>query len=182
MAVAIGRDGAEVPGAERVAYLPARRDTLVRAYVKLPEGWVPRELEAQLHLTGGGVDKVYKAKLLVENDSRDSDLTSTFSFGVKAEHVQPGLKYSISLWETAPGQEDSPEGDMRRRRRTAAPPSSASRTRSPTCASSSCRSTTTPAPARPRSTAPRSRRSSSGRCSSRTRSSRSSSPSTSRTR
>lgn len=112
VAVAIGRDGGEVAGADRVAYLPARRDTLVRAYVKLPEGWVPRELEAQLHLTGGGVDKVYKAKLLVENDSRDSDLNSTFSFGVKAEHVQPGLKYSISLWETAPGQEDSPEGDM----------------------------------------------------------------------
>ncbi|WAS97564.1 hypothetical protein [Nannocystis punicea] len=112
VAVAIGKDGAEVGGADRVAYLPARRDTLIRAYVKLPEDWVPRELEAQLKLSGGGVDKVYTAKMLVENDSRDSDLTSTFSFGVKAEHVQPGLKYSITLWETAPGAEDMPEGDV----------------------------------------------------------------------
>lgn len=112
VAVAIGKDGGEVAGTDRVAYLPARRDTLIRAYFKLPAGWTPRELEGQLHLTGGGVDKVYKNKILVENDSRDSDLTSTFSFGVEAEHVQPGLKYSITLWETAPGQEDTPEGDV----------------------------------------------------------------------
>ena len=72
VAVPIGKDGADVPGAERGAYLPARRDTMVRAYFKLPEGWVPRELEAQLHLTGGGVDKVYKSTMLVENDSREA--------------------------------------------------------------------------------------------------------------
>ncbi|MDC0667295.1 hypothetical protein [Nannocystis radixulma] len=112
VAVMIGKDGGEVTGADRVGYLPARRDTLVRAYFKLPEGWTPREIEAQLQLSGGGVDKVYKNKILVENDSRDSDLKSTFSFGVKAEDIQPGLKYSITLWETAPGQEDSPEGDV----------------------------------------------------------------------
>ncbi len=35
---------------------------------------MPREIEARLQLSGGGVDKVYKTKLLVENDSRDSDL------------------------------------------------------------------------------------------------------------
>lgn len=110
VAVPIGLAGAEVGGDGRNAYLPPRRNTLIRAYVELPEGWVGREIEGELHLTGGGVDKVYKQVLLVENDSRDSDIKSTFSFGVDAEDMQPGLQYSITLWETAPGQEDAPEG------------------------------------------------------------------------
>lgn len=111
VAIAIGKDGGEVPGSERVGYLPARRNTMVRAYVKLPEDWTPRKIEGQLHLTGGGVDKVFKQTLLVEADSRDSAIDSTFSFGVEAEYVQPGLKYSVTLWEAEPGQEDAPESD-----------------------------------------------------------------------
>lgn len=110
VAIPIGKDGAEVGGAERNAYLPPRRNTLIRAYVELPDDWVPRELEGRLHLTGGGVDKVYTATLTVEADSRDAELGSTFAFGVEAEDMVPGLKYSITLWETAPGQEDTPEG------------------------------------------------------------------------
>jgi hypothetical protein len=112
VAVMIGKDGEAVGGSERTTVLPPRRNTLFRAYVKVPEGWEARELEARLHLTGGGVDKVYKQKMLVKHDSRDSDINSTFSFGVAAADVQPGLKYSVELWETAPGQEDTPEGDV----------------------------------------------------------------------
>lgn len=109
VAIPIGKDGAAVGGGDRNAYLPARRNTLIRAYVDIPDDWTPRELEARLHLTGGGVDTTYSVKMMVEEDSRDSDLLSTFSFGVEAQHVQPGLEYSITLWETGPGQEDVPE-------------------------------------------------------------------------
>lgn len=110
VAVPIGRDGQEVGGGDRNAYLPQKRDTMIRAYVDVPDDWVPREIEARLHLTGGGVDEVLTAKMMVESDSRDSGLESTFFWGAPADLIVPGLKYSIELWETAPGQEAAAEG------------------------------------------------------------------------
>jgi hypothetical protein len=110
VAIPIGLDGKEVLGPERNAYLPKERDTLIRAYVDVPDDWVPREIEARLHLTGGGVDQVLVSKAMVEVDSRDGDLESTFFWGPPAELIQPGLRYSIELWETAPGQEGAAEG------------------------------------------------------------------------
>lgn len=112
VAVPIGRDGEWVDGSGRNAYIPARRDTLIRAYVDVPDGWVGRELEGRLRLTGGGVDKELSSKIFVEADSRDSGIESTFYWGLVAEDVQPGLEYSITLWETAPGQEDTPAGEV----------------------------------------------------------------------
>lgn len=113
VAIALWRDGAAVGGAERNAYMPGDRDTMIRVYVDVPEDtWEARELEAHLHLVGGGVDKVFTKKLLVEGDSRDSGLESTFFFGVTAESIVPNLKFEVTLWETAPGQEDAPEGEV----------------------------------------------------------------------
>lgn len=112
VAVAIGRDGAWVDGSGRNAYLPARRDTLIRAYVDVPDDWVGRELEGRLRLTGGGVDKELSMKTTISADSRDADIASTFYWGVEAADVQPGLKYSVTLWEAAPGQEDAPDGEV----------------------------------------------------------------------
>lgn len=110
VAVPIGKDGGEVAGGDRNAYLPKDRDTVIRAYVDVPDDWVPRELEGRLHLTGGGVDKVLTAKAMIEADSRDSGLDTTIFWGVTADMIKPGLRYSIELWEVAPGQEDAPEG------------------------------------------------------------------------
>ncbi len=112
VAVPIGKDGAWVDGSGRNAYLPARRDTIIRAYVDVPDGWVGRELEGRLKLSGGGVDKELSQKVMIAADSRDADILSTFYWGLEAADVQPGLSYSVSLWEAAPGQEDAPEGEV----------------------------------------------------------------------
>ncbi|HEY8380100.1 MAG TPA: hypothetical protein VIK91_26600, partial [Nannocystis sp.] len=112
VAIPIGKDGLGVGGSERNAYLPPRRNTAIRAYVEVPEDWVPRELEGRLHLTGGGVDHVYTKRVMIRGNSADGDLNSTFTFGVEAQYMVPGLQYSITLWETGPGQEDAPAGDV----------------------------------------------------------------------
>lgn len=110
VAVPIGLNGAEVLGPERNAFIPRERDTLIRVFVDVPEdSWTPRELEARLLLTADGVDTTLTQKLLVESDSRDSGLATSFYFGVDKAIMVPGLRYSVSLWETAPGQESLPE-------------------------------------------------------------------------
>lgn len=109
VAVPIGLLGQEVGGKDRNAHLPRERDTMVRVYVDVPDGWVPRELEARLVLSGGGVDATHTQRVTITEDSDDAVLDSGFYFGIPAEQMQPGLRYQVSLWETAPGQEDLPE-------------------------------------------------------------------------
>ncbi|MBA3548719.1 MAG: hypothetical protein H0T76_19710 [Nannocystis sp.] len=109
VAVPIGKAGAEVSGAERNAFIPRERDTLIRVYLDTPDDWVERELEARLLLTVDGVDTTLTQKLLISADSRESGLNSGFFFGVPKELMRPGLRYQVALWETDFGQEDLPE-------------------------------------------------------------------------
>lgn len=109
VAVPIGLNGQAVGGADRNAFIPGGRDMLIRAYVDVPDDWTPRALEARLVLSGGGVDKTLTQVVTVTEDSNDADLSSTFYFGVQAIDVVPNLKYQVSLWEAAPGQEALPE-------------------------------------------------------------------------
>jgi len=109
VAVPIGKDGGEVGGADRNAFIPRERDTLIRVYVDIPDDWVEREIEARLVLTVDGTEETLTQKLLIAEDSRDSGLESGFYFGVKKEMMLPGLRYSVSLWEAQAGQEDLPE-------------------------------------------------------------------------
>ena len=109
VAVPIGMDGAPVGGALRKAYIPKDRDTLFRVFVDIPDGWTPRPIEARLILSGGGVDITHTQTLTIEADSFAGELNTTFYFGVEAEHMVPGLKYQVELWEAAPGQESLPE-------------------------------------------------------------------------
>jgi hypothetical protein len=110
VAVPIGLNGAEVLGPERNAFIPRERDTLIRVFVDVPEeSWTARELEARLVLTADGVETTLTEKVLIEADSRDSGLPTTFNFGVDKAVMVPGLLYSVSLWETQPGQEALPE-------------------------------------------------------------------------
>jgi len=112
VAVPIGKDGVWVDGKGRNAYIPKGRDTLIRAFVDVPDDWTPRPIEARLMLSGGGVDQTLTQTLTIEADSFVGDLTSTFYFGVHADVIVPGLKYQIELWEAAPGQEALPEVPM----------------------------------------------------------------------
>jgi hypothetical protein len=109
VAVPIGLDGKEVGGPDRNAFIPKNRDLLVRAFFEVPDDWTPREIEARLTLTGGGVDLEKTQKLMVTKSSFAGQLESTFYIGVEAEYVVPNLKYQISLWEAGPGAEDLPE-------------------------------------------------------------------------
>ncbi len=109
VAVPIGKDGGEVGGPDRNAFIPRERDSLVRVYVDVPDDWVERELEARLVLTVDGVEETMTQKLLISVDSRESGLDSGFYFGVPKDLMLPGLRYQVSLWETQPGQEALPE-------------------------------------------------------------------------
>ncbi|MBK7826626.1 hypothetical protein [Nannocystis sp.] len=109
VAVPIGKEGAPVGGKDRTSYIPKGRDTLIRAFVDVPDDWTPRPIEARLMLSGGGVDQTLQQTVTISEDSFVGDLTSTFYFGVHADVIVPGLKYQIELWEAAPGQEGLPE-------------------------------------------------------------------------
>jgi len=109
VAVPIGLDGKGVDGPGRNAFIPGRRNLLIRAYVDVPDDWTARALEARLTLSGGGVDKVLTQTVTITEDSLDSDIASTFYWGVEAVDVVAGLKYQVELFEAAPGAEMLPE-------------------------------------------------------------------------
>jgi hypothetical protein len=109
VAVPIGVAGEPVAGAARNAFIPANRDTLIRAFVDVPDGWLAREIEGRLTLSGAGVDVTKTKKVRVEADSFVGDLESSFYFGVEAEFMVPGVKYQIELWEADFGAEELPE-------------------------------------------------------------------------
>ncbi len=112
VAVAISIDGVPVPGPDRNAYLPNSRDTLLRVYVDVPDDWVERPIEARLRLSGGDVEEVLTQTLTISADTADGALDSGFYFGLLAKNVVPGLRYSVELWESEPGQEDLPEPEQ----------------------------------------------------------------------
>ena len=112
VAVPIGLEGAGVGGSGRNAYLPARRDTLVRVFLDVDDGWTPRALEGRLTLTlADGSEKVISSVFRIEGDSIAGQLTSGPYFGIPAADMEPGLRYSVSLWETEWGHEEAPASD-----------------------------------------------------------------------
>ncbi|MEZ4454098.1 MAG: hypothetical protein R3B09_31880 [Nannocystaceae bacterium] len=112
VAVPIGLDGEAVEGAGRNAYLPPRRDTLIRAYVAVDDDWVTRSIEARLTLTQqDGTETTLTDTFEIDGDTFPGKLTSGINFGVPAELMLPGVQYRMTLWETAWGYEDQPEAD-----------------------------------------------------------------------
>lgn len=112
VAVPIGLDGAAVPGSGRNAYIPSQRDTLIRGFLDTEEGWTPRDLEGRLTLRfPDGTEKVISEIFTINGDTVAGQLTSGMYFGLKAEDMVPGLQYSLSVWETAWGQEGVPASD-----------------------------------------------------------------------
>jgi hypothetical protein len=103
--VAIGRDGAGVGGSERTSYILQNRLTLIRAFWrKLPDDWVPREIEARLIISGYPEgERVLKDTKLVEGASFVGNLDKSFYWGLMPADVIPGLRYRIELWETKKG-------------------------------------------------------------------------------
>ncbi|MCA9713258.1 MAG: hypothetical protein KC468_01035, partial [Myxococcales bacterium] len=112
VAVPIGLDGGEVPGAMRNAYIPANRDMLIRVFLDVGDNWVARKLEARLTLLfKDGTEKELSDTFLIEADTFAGGLTTGPYFGLLADDAQPGVRYRLSLWEAEWGQEDTPEPD-----------------------------------------------------------------------
>lgn len=112
VAILLEENGVPVGGASRNAYLPKGRDALLRVFLDVPDDWTERNIEARLELTGGGVEQTLSDVFTIAGDTSVNTLDSGPYFGIRAEHVVPGVKYRLSLWEAEPGQEDAPEPGM----------------------------------------------------------------------
>ncbi len=108
VAIKIEENGVPVPGEDRNAFVPKNRDSLFRVFLDVPDDWTPRNIEARLELSGGGIDDTVSDVFLIEMDTADNALNGPF-FGIPAAQMVPGLKYRLSLWEAEPGQEALPE-------------------------------------------------------------------------
>ncbi len=110
VAVPVGRDGAGVGGEGRNAFIVQGRNTLLRIYVDVADDWVDREIEARLTLIQeDGTEEEFRDVFEITEDSRDSSLSTGPYFGLEAESMRPGVKYKVSLWETAWGYEELAE-------------------------------------------------------------------------
>lgn len=110
--VDIARDGVGLGGADRGSYLIQNRVTLLRGFWEIGDGWQPRPIEARLLITyQDGTTAEQRQTLTIDGEAFEGDLKRTFYFGLMADEVRPGMNFEMSLWETQPGQEDTPESD-----------------------------------------------------------------------
>lgn len=94
---------------ERNAPLIAGRDTLLRAYFALVDGWVDRDVECRLQLTMPG-GEIRNYTTILEDVYRDTNprfLDSGCYFGLVADEGETaaGVEYSISIWDIQEGGE-----------------------------------------------------------------------------
>lgn len=105
--VNIGLDGTGTGPEDRNSPLVRDRITLVRAFWRIPDDWVPREIEAHLILKHpDGTEEVKKDAKMVTEESFIGDLDRCFFWGVEAEKVVPGLEYRVEFYETDFSMED----------------------------------------------------------------------------
>lgn len=103
--VPIGFGGDWVDGPDRLGYLIASRDTLMRIHYEVDEGWVPREIEARLWLDfPDGTQKYFVDRRMVEHSSSAKNFNGPFRFGLIADDGQTvaGTTYRIELWDPQP--------------------------------------------------------------------------------
>jgi hypothetical protein len=104
--IPIGYGGDWLDGTERLGYLIASRDSLMRIHYSVDENWEPREIEARLTLGfPDGTSKSLTHLKMVEESSQPYSLEGTFWFGLVADEGQTvaGTTYQVELWETVPG-------------------------------------------------------------------------------
>lgn len=111
--VPIAVNGEWIGPADRNTYVVANRDTLVRGFWELPEGWVEREITARLELEyDDGTSEVLEDTKLIDRASFPGGYDRSFVFPLVAEDLPPGVKFHMSLWEAEPGYEDLPESTV----------------------------------------------------------------------
>lgn len=104
VATPIAVAGTWVDGAARNAPIVANRDSLLRAYWTLAPSFEPREILARLTLTSPTLSEplVREQILAIEGEPFAGDISRSFTFDITAELMQPGLTFSLSLWEVDP--------------------------------------------------------------------------------
>ncbi len=108
--VPIVADGQWIDPVARNAQLVQNRNALVRAPWVLDEGFVPRDIRAQLTLVlPDGSEQVAKKTFTVSGPSVDANLDTQVWFVLPAELMVPGVAFQLELFETEPGHENEPE-------------------------------------------------------------------------
>lgn len=108
--VPVAVDGIWVGPEERNTYLVGNRDSLIRAYWTIPEGWVPREIMATLDVEyPDGTKETLVDQKLIEGPSFAGDLNRGFYWQRIGDQFDPGMKFQVRLWEVEEGHEDEPE-------------------------------------------------------------------------
>jgi hypothetical protein len=92
---------------ERKADVVADRSVLIRAYVAPLSGFRPRPIRARLTVVHGdagdaGAPLVIEETKVIDGESNDETLASTFNFELDAALVRPGTRYAIEILETDP--------------------------------------------------------------------------------
>ncbi|MEM6989943.1 MAG: hypothetical protein AAF721_05585 [Myxococcota bacterium] len=113
VAIPIIEGGVWVDGPERRAQIPKGRNTAFRVYVDIDEDiWVQREIEGRLTvIQSDGTEEVFKETVEIGTDSSESSLQSNFLFGVLAEHMNPGTKVRVEMFEAGGDYEGLPAVD-----------------------------------------------------------------------
>jgi hypothetical protein len=103
-------DGEGLPVQGRNAPLIEGRRALVRAFVALPPGSGGGHAAARLLLSSGENSHTYREIRLLDRDSTDDTLDSTFIFDVEAQHVRADTRLHVELETGA----DCADGVLRR--------------------------------------------------------------------
>lgn len=98
--LALSENGAWLGPQDRTLRILSGRRAMIRAFVDVPEDWRSRRLRGVLTLEyADGTMTTLRDDIEVSADSRPGDLASTFTFGLEAEQMTPGLSYQITLRE-----------------------------------------------------------------------------------
>jgi hypothetical protein len=112
--VEISENGVWVDGANRRTFITRDRDTLIRVFVDVDEGWQEREIEARVKLILPDSTEMTLSQVInVRQDSGEGQfLDRTFYVGLIADEglVKPGTQFQVELWEVGPGGEAYEEG------------------------------------------------------------------------
>ena len=114
--VPIAIDGELVPGGQRNMSLLKDRNTLIRAFYEVDDGFEARDIYALMILKTGGQSYEYGSFQVAHPepdcvgeapyDCRYKSLSDSFNFLVEGDKIQPDTTYSITMVEAAPGHED----------------------------------------------------------------------------
>ena len=80
----------------------AGKSAILRVYVERQHGWLPREVEARLELSGTLVeeDGILSDIKYIEDDSLDMSVNGTFNFSLNSDQVVSDLAIRVTLYET----------------------------------------------------------------------------------